>query len=464
VYYRFQLEEKTRLLKTHMPYALNEKKRAWIDNLFFQPEYTVEKPLDYSEHGSSNPFLSFSELPVKSRYQFMLEESEYTIMGFIKGPVCRGQTALNVINDHFWVYFVDPENPAFNDSDNFVNMQSENLKLQTNYLMAKSAAMNEAFPNGMSLDQRLVWDGNGDNANAALTVFRHFDSATVVKGLVGQQPKTAWVIDYPLLERIHYLLVAGFDVYGNIGHQATTRLYMDFLRLEGEFNFLALLPQEERLRLREYWYRDASEHHKSFLFGSRAYLDQPSGIEYKTDKPLNELHDLLASHIGAALNRDYDLQHTNVPAEHREALTQLVETKGSPATIFPQTAILSVVDDNGKYHLYTLIKNTAHRNISSLFRESKNYLPEEDGFTVTRGVITAYPSVFFNVTEGQLPDFIESIKAINKDQDYSALVKAFGIRRNHPAFWHHSDQIHAAMKAMMPVNYGLLDYNRLENR
>ena len=39
----------------------------------------------------------------------MLEEAQYTITGFIKGPVCRGQVALNVINDLFWVVFVDPE-------------------------------------------------------------------------------------------------------------------------------------------------------------------------------------------------------------------------------------------------------------------------------------------------------------------------------------------------------------------
>jgi len=51
------------------------------------------------------------------------------------------------------------------------------------------------------------------------------------------------------LECIHYLLVAGFDVYGNIGHQLSTRLYMDFLRMESEFGFLALLPEETRIAL-----------------------------------------------------------------------------------------------------------------------------------------------------------------------------------------------------------------------
>ncbi len=73
------------------------------------------------------------------------------------------------------------------------------------------------YPNGRQADARHDLGRRRDNQNAALTVFRHFDSATVVKGLVGDEPKTAWVIDYPLLERIHYLLVAGYDVYGNVG-------------------------------------------------------------------------------------------------------------------------------------------------------------------------------------------------------------------------------------------------------
>ena len=88
----------------------------------------------------------------------------------------------------------------------------------------------------------LLWDGDGRNPNAALTVMRHFDSASVVQGLLGERPQTVMLIGYPLLERIHYLLVAGFDVYGNVGHQLTTRLYMDFLRTEGEMNFFAFLP------------------------------------------------------------------------------------------------------------------------------------------------------------------------------------------------------------------------------
>jgi hypothetical protein len=75
-----------------------------------------------------------------------------------------------------------------------------------------------------------LWDGDGSNSNARLTVFRHFDNATVVRGFVGRVPKTAWVVDFPIFERIYYDLVAGYDVFGNLTHQAATRLYMDHLR------------------------------------------------------------------------------------------------------------------------------------------------------------------------------------------------------------------------------------------
>ena len=99
-----------------------------------------------------------------------------------------------------------------------------------------------------------LWDGNGKNPNAALTIFRHYDSASVDFGLVGSHPDTAWVMDYPLFERIHYLLVAGYNVYGNMKHQLNTRLYMDFLRMEGEDMFLSFLPSTDRKTIRDSWY------------------------------------------------------------------------------------------------------------------------------------------------------------------------------------------------------------------
>ena len=242
------------------------------------PTIAVTALPGYAIAHASNPFDSFRELPVTSRYQFMLDEAQYTIMGFIKGPVCRGQVAVDVIEDQFWVWFIAPGVEEKTHDAEFLAAHIKDLtlpdvqgsdvimlthwldyaKLEKDYLAAKAAHDLEVYPNGRALTADLLWDGDGGtNQNAALTIFRHFDNATVVKGLVGAEPKTAWVIDYPLLERIHYLLVAGYDVYGDAGHQLFSRMYMDFLRIGGEFNFLYLMPRQARDAALEYWYRGA---------------------------------------------------------------------------------------------------------------------------------------------------------------------------------------------------------------
>ena len=59
--------------------------------------------------------------------------------------------------------------------------------------------------------------------------------------------------------------MAGFDVYGNAGHQLESRLYMDFLRMEGEQNFLLFLPEDQRVALRDHWYRNAESHVRNFV-------------------------------------------------------------------------------------------------------------------------------------------------------------------------------------------------------
>ena len=42
-----------------------------------------------------------------------------------------------------------------------------------------------------SLDD--IWNGDGNNKNAMLTIFRHFDNSMVVKGWQGQYPKPTGV-------------------------------------------------------------------------------------------------------------------------------------------------------------------------------------------------------------------------------------------------------------------------------
>ncbi|MFW2404903.1 MAG: fatty acid cis/trans isomerase, partial [Gammaproteobacteria bacterium] len=326
VYYRIAPELGTIVAKTHMPYALHDARMKTWRELFVDADYDVTELPSYAEEIASNPFRVFDDMPVHSRYRFMLDEAQNTIMSFIKGPVCRGQVALNVINDHFWVFFLDPDYVKLEVIEDFLSQQQENMEMpastesiynpishwrrysaqQKALLAAADQYLTEHYSEPVDISLDLVWDGDGTNGNAALTVFRHFDSATVEKGLIGQPPKTAWVIGYTLLERIHYLLVAGYDVFGNVGHQLLSRIYMDFLRMEGELQFLLLLPQEARDRERAYWYREADDEVNEYMVLPSFESSMTPQIDYKTDDPKAELYAMLQERLQPVLPNTHD--------------------------------------------------------------------------------------------------------------------------------------------------------------
>lgn len=484
VYYRLQRVQSSISAKNHLPYALNSKRLQRFRALFFATPYDVEELPEYTPELASNPFKTFAAIPANARYRFMLEHAQFTIDGFIKGAVCRGQVALNVINDHFWVFFVNPDQEALAEMDHFLNAQSDRLSipaeresntgvlnywteysaLQAAYLKEKGEVLNNLFKGDANLDLDWVWQGDGNNQNAALTVFRHFDSATVVEGLVGQPPKTAWLIDYPILERIHYLLVAGFDVYGNAGHQLSTRLYMDFLRMESEFNFLTLLPGETRAALREYWYRGASDSVKNYVYG-HAYLDVEPDIAYPKGQPAKEfLFIHLQQKLSRILSKHYRLEQPAVPEQHRRLLKSLHDVRGGGASLLPEMGLLMVLDKDQGDRVYTVVRNSAHSHIASLLQEQTNRMPEEDYITVMPGFVGAYPAALWQVKVASLGDFVAKLSSLNSEHDYRELMRLYGIRRSHNEFWQFSDRLHEIFQQSTPIGYGMLDYNRLENR
>ena len=103
-------------------------------------------------------------------------------------------------------------------------------------------------------------------------------------------------------DRTHYLLVAGFDVYGNFGHQLMTRMFMDFLRLEGESNFVALLPRNVRHIEQSSWYQNQSTQLSDFLQRNVKPFDQPTQVPYQTSDPKHELYDILRTQLSPVLS------------------------------------------------------------------------------------------------------------------------------------------------------------------
>jgi hypothetical protein len=471
VYYRLVRSTETALAKTRMPYALNPARMARLKAWFVDTAHEVRALPSYEPALASNPFATFVDLPVGSRYRFMLDEAQFTLQGFIKGPVCRGQVALNVINDHFWVLFVSPEEMEGAEDAAFLARERDNLRLpaehestasmlhwvryanrEAQYLAAKSKYLQQRVA-GRPPTLAGLWNGEGRNPNAGLTVFRHYDSATVLQGLAGEQPQTVMLMGYPLFERIHYLLVAGFDVYGSAGHQLSTRLYMDFLRMEGELNFLGLLPRAARQPVRDRWNRGAPQQSIQHLQDADAYYTGETGIQYRDGDALAELYRLVKARLAPVAPAQ-----PAVPAD----LRALSAVKGRAASYLPEASILTVRAADGDRH-YTLLLNRAHSNVSSLAGEARRLLPEEDTVSLLPGFAAAYPNAFLVVEAKELPALTEAVRTLGSPADAQALLRRYGVRRTDSRFWAHSDALHAAYRRVSPREAGQLDYNRYEN-
>jgi hypothetical protein len=480
VYYRLRPMHETLVAKTHIPYRLDDVKLEKFRRWFLADSVKVAALPSYDRETASNPFITFRDLPPRSRYRFMLEEAHFTIAGFLKGPVCRGQVALGVINDRFWVVFANPDLPTFDGEAAFLSEQADYLRLpaesgsnafaldwlaygrrQLAFLDAKTQALTRAFREAQTpptLD--VLWDGDRTNPNAGLTIFRHFDQGSVVQGLVGTPPKTAWIIGYPLLERIHYLLVAGFDVYGNLGHQLNTRIYMDFLRMEGEANFVALLPIASRRTVRDYWYRGARSEVKDYIDGNATRFTLETGIAFKTADPAHELMRMMQARLAPALGHKAPLARGESSPATRAGIARLGALQGRSVSFLPQLTYLIVREESGEERTFTLLHNNGHSNISNLFDEEARRLPDEDDLTAMEGLVGAYPNAFYRVRSADLSAFSDEIAGMKGAADYSKLAARYAVGSSDPEFWAVSDRVIEAMARQSSVDAALPDYGR----
>jgi len=484
VYYRLRPVHETLVAKTHIPYRLDDAKLEKFRRWFLADSVKVAALPSYDVETASNPFISFRDLPLRSRYRFMLEEAHYTIAGFLKGPVCRGQVALGVIDDRFWVFFADPDSRAFERDAEFLAKEAGYLRLpsesgsnafaldwlgygrtQKKFLELKVQHYAKAFQKAEAPPTlEVLWDGDRSNPNAGLTIFRHFDQGSVVQGLVGTPPKTAWIIGYPLLERIHYLLVAGFDVFGNLGHQLNTRIYMDFLRMEGEANFVALLPIASRKAVRDYWYRGARSEVKDYIDGAATHFPLETGIAFKTADPAHELMQMMQARLAPALGHKAPLARGVASPATRAGVERLGALQGRNVSFLPQLAWLIVQEDGGEERTFTLLHNNGRSNISHLFNEDERRLPDEDTLTVLEGLVGAYPNAFYRMRSADLSAFAGEVAGMKGAADYARLAARYTVGSSDPDFWGVSDRVIDALARQSPVDAALPDYGRFQLR
>ncbi len=498
IYYRLVRHQGSIVAKDHLVYTLSDARMQRYRELFFEPAYSVDQLPGYEATLASNPIKTFASIPLKSRYKFLLDDARFFIEGFIKGPVCRGQIALNVIEDQFWVVFFDPDAdiPLLNDQllvatsnflatpteleDNFSLLSSRRhyKELFQKYVAVKRQSVRDFKPIDIDQAMNLIWDGDGNNPNAALTIFRHFDSASVNYGFIGDYPETAWIIDYSVLERIHYLLVAGFDVFGNVGHQLNTRLYMDFLRTEGEDHFLAFLPASARVAIRKSWYQGIRSSDVGDI-GDMNWLKKDLVTGYISARPQRELYLRLEKHMSAISGNDFinrcyigDCTGSTVDDPQQRvtrAMKKAAKMDGLIVSVLPDLAFVRV-KMGGKPEAdlaYSMISNKAYKSVSSMFSDEElNQRRDfsEDTQTVVPWLEGAYPNFFYVVELDDIEKFVTEYNAITNREQYEIFVARFGIRRTDERFWEMSDWFNARFRQEQPLRSGIFDLNRYQNR
>lgn len=175
---------------------------------------------------------------------------------------------------------------------------------------------------------------------------------------------------------------------------------------------------------------------------------------------------MLQEKLKVVLPDRYDFTQSPLAKDGSLALYKLNRLSGKQASLLPEITFIMVepTETNQEAELFTLIRNSAHKNISSLFDEESNRLPAQDNVTLVRGLLGSYPRAFWHLKATELNDAAKQISAITSEEEYRLFLDIYGMRRTSADFWSFSDKLNEINQSRFPIESGLLDYNRIENR
>jgi hypothetical protein len=147
------------------------------------------------------------------------------------------------------------------------------------------------------------------------------------------------------------------------------------------------------------------------------------------------------------------------------ALQRLAGVRGVWVATLPELSLLRVrgSGDGPRDAFYALVRNAAHTNVASLFREDARREPEKDTLTVVRGPLGSYPNFNFEVEVSDIDAFVRALLAVQDAAHLEALVSRWGVRRTSPRFWATCDWIHEYSRRRNPTEAGLFDLGRYTN-
>ena len=452
-WYRLEKITAPPVQKSHWLWRIGLADIGHLKDLFLSMEWDASADLD-PPWGIGNPFRVFAAIPAEARSRFLLENSEVIVGGITYGPVCNGQIATYAVKDQFWVFFLDPAHD--------VSVQDPKLGLDTwdvfmdrsafgnaDYLEAYAQAQARLSPEGWSLDA--IWDGDGHNSNAWLTILRHETNVSVLQGAQGGIPRTFWLLSYSGLERMYYDTVASFQYWAGDAHKLETLLFFNFLRQEFEDNFLRLLPPERREPIRHQWTQGIGSF--GLMLVPFAGEDQPTQVDTEGPRPLLDLVDQIARHLGPEISGLPDRLNPRVRPEvavgtplrtfedWETAVSTLTGVKGQPFLPHLPSAVVVRVNgpDDGsgpnRHRVYSLIANRVYKSQFTLVFQNGQARPEEDTLSVYPTLVNGYPNLFIDLDLADAAGFLAGLRAVKTEDDWDRLAARYGILRNSERFW-----------------------------
>ena len=143
------------------------------------PVWPDEEHLTGVDYTVIDPFQNFKFIPAKIRYRFMIENAKLILDFFTRGPVCSGGSAATyVVQDHSWLFFLDPNSDVSLNYPNYFDLVSDNLvtptmsfpergwayykKKSRRYEDQHAALLSKFRPKGYSAQD--IWNGDGSAA------------------------------------------------------------------------------------------------------------------------------------------------------------------------------------------------------------------------------------------------------------------------------------------------------------
>jgi hypothetical protein len=258
---------------------------------------------------------------------------------------------------------------------------------------------------------------------------------------------------------------------------------MDFLRIEGELNFLEFLPREVRLPTLESWY--VGERAVEDVAHRRVLSERGTRIRFSSDDPKRQLvervvNDHILPETGIAfdsINYRGDRAPVAMPErfETHEDILDGFRSLTAPGTQFIRhhnefgvdVLLVRVRAYEGSDRFFTIVINRWHDNVNALFGEKDRLDPSKDTMDFLPGALGAigsYPNYFFDLSAEEVPGFFDLLANFDGSDDYLAKLARYGVNRSDPAFWEVFDWFQQKVEEADPLNAGLLDLNRYYHR